>query len=120
MGKRIKLPPEPVSKNKNADLIRIESDIEKLNQEIEEATRVLVAERSKKRRELDKLRDSLTIGAIPVEDSEGLTDAQKVDYLIHSGYWNCPESPTGKCVYFSLSDPCHDDCLFCHDPEERK
>jgi hypothetical protein len=32
------------------------------------------------------------------------------------GSWDCDDSPTGKCVY--TSD--HDDCIFCHGPEERK
>lgn len=34
--------------------------------------------------------------------------------------WNCPESPTGYCVYDHPYDLAHDHCLFCHDPEERK
>jgi hypothetical protein len=34
--------------------------------------------------------------------------------------WECKESPLGFCVYNPEEDPCHDDCLYCHDPEERK
>lgn len=29
-------------------------------------------------------------------------------------------SPTGCCVYDDDADPCHDFCLYCGDPEERK
>ncbi len=34
--------------------------------------------------------------------------------------WDCPTSPFNKCVYNSVDDPCLDDCLFCHQPYERK
>lgn len=34
--------------------------------------------------------------------------------------WECEESPFGYCVYDRLEDPVMDDCVFCHDPEERK
>jgi hypothetical protein len=27
---------------------------------------------------------------------------------------------SGKCIYDDDADPAHDDCLFCHEPEERK
>jgi len=37
-----------------------------------------------------------------------------------SGGWNCLESPIGCCLYNDAEDPAHDDCLFCHEPEERK
>jgi hypothetical protein len=36
------------------------------------------------------------------------------------GNWDCPTSPTGSCIYDATEDPCLDDCLFCHDPDERK
>lgn len=36
------------------------------------------------------------------------------------GGWECPDSPTKYCIYNSVEDPCHDDCIICHDPEERK
>jgi len=39
---------------------------------------------------------------------------------ITEGYWECPTSPTAKCVYDEAEDGCHDNCLFCGDPEERK
>lgn len=37
-----------------------------------------------------------------------------------SDWWDCAESPTGKCVYDQDEDSMHDDCIFCHDPEERQ
>lgn len=39
---------------------------------------------------------------------------------LYLGYWECPDSPTGRCIYNDKEDPEHDDCLFCHDPSERK
>lgn len=35
-------------------------------------------------------------------------------------FWDCPESPLGLCVYHTFKDKPHDDCVFCHQPEERK
>lgn len=34
--------------------------------------------------------------------------------------WECPDSPTAKCVYHDETDPAHDNCIYCHQPEERK
>jgi len=34
--------------------------------------------------------------------------------------WNCEKSPLGKCAYGFFEDPSRDDCIFCHEPEERK
>jgi hypothetical protein len=36
------------------------------------------------------------------------------------GKWDCNESPYTVCVYDHLNDPGHDNCLICHEPEERK
>ena len=36
------------------------------------------------------------------------------------GYWDCPGSPTGFCVYDTDDDPVLDCCLICHHPDERK
>lgn len=36
------------------------------------------------------------------------------------GHWECPDSPIKRCVYNQDVDPCCDDCIICHDPEERK
>ncbi len=33
--------------------------------------------------------------------------------------WDCSQSPIGTCVYY-VSDTWSDDCIFCHNPEERK
>jgi hypothetical protein len=32
----------------------------------------------------------------------------------------CHNSPLGHCVYDDEEDPCNDNCLYCHEPEERK
>ncbi len=36
--------------------------------------------------------------------------------------WECEnkENPIGMCVYDGHEDPAWDDCLFCHEPFERK
>lgn len=34
--------------------------------------------------------------------------------------WECPKSPTGHCVYHPETDGALDDCIYCHQPEERK
>jgi hypothetical protein len=34
--------------------------------------------------------------------------------------WECATSPTGYCVYNEEIDPASDDCVYCHQPEERK
>lgn len=36
------------------------------------------------------------------------------------GEWDCNQSPIGTCVYNHMKDLAHDDCIFCHEPEERK
>jgi hypothetical protein len=35
-------------------------------------------------------------------------------------YWECEQSPFGWCAYHRWEDQAHDDCLFCHQPSERK
>lgn len=35
------------------------------------------------------------------------------------GWW-CPDSKDHQCHYNDEEDPMRDDCLFCHQPEERK
>ncbi len=34
--------------------------------------------------------------------------------------WGCEDSPMGWCVYHRFDDPAHDNCIFCHEPQERK
>jgi len=36
------------------------------------------------------------------------------------GRWSCPTSPTGYCWYNLEKDHDRDDCLYCHEPAERK
>lgn len=35
-------------------------------------------------------------------------------------FWDCPDSPVGWCVYNHSTEPAHDNCIFCGEPEERK
>lgn len=35
-------------------------------------------------------------------------------------FWDCPDSPFGKCMYHRFEDRAHDSCYFCGEPEERK
>lgn len=53
------------------------------------------------------------LGAWTVNGSELSVDT---DYWA----WDCPTSPTKKCVYNDELDWCHDECIFCGDPYERK
>jgi hypothetical protein len=39
--------------------------------------------------------------------------------LVTDRTWGCP-GPLGICVYNDCDDSCHDNCLFCHEPVERK
>ena len=41
-------------------------------------------------------------------------------YQVVSRSWKCKENALGYCVYDIVEDPTHDDCIFCHEPEERK
>ncbi len=34
--------------------------------------------------------------------------------------WECEESPIGTCLYNKFEDKSHNNCIFCHEPEERK
>jgi len=36
------------------------------------------------------------------------------------GTWDCKKSPIGLCVYNHMEDEVLDDCLYCHEPDERK
>jgi C4-type Zn-finger protein len=35
------------------------------------------------------------------------------------GVWACEDSPTGSCIYDDDDDPGHDDCIYCHQPDDR-
>ena len=41
-------------------------------------------------------------------------------YQISSWHWECKDSPFGMCVYDLVEDRHMNDCLFCHQPNERK
>ena len=36
------------------------------------------------------------------------------------GTWECENSPIDVCIYNHDKDPCHDYCLHCGGPDERK
>lgn len=46
------------------------------------------------------------------------------DGIIYSSGWGwvceSKENPFDRCVYNEIEDVCRDDCLFCHQPDERK
>ena len=35
-------------------------------------------------------------------------------------FWGCVKSPFGWCCYDHFKDRGHDNCIFCHEPQERK
>jgi hypothetical protein len=41
-------------------------------------------------------------------------------YIARAYGWECKDSPTGLCIYYTEHDPMQDCCLFCEDPLERK
>lgn len=50
-----------------------------------------------------------------------LAQATGVDVdLVLCGTWECEKSPIDYCAYNIEDDPACDDCLFCHQPDERK
>lgn len=42
-----------------------------------------------------------------------------IEKMGYSLTWGCP-GPLGVCVFNAEEDSCFDNCLFCHEPEERK
>ena len=52
------------------------------------------------------------------KDPEHFASCAVCDKII--GWWCTEETPNGICEYDEESDPCHDNCLHCHEPEERK
>jgi len=71
------------------------------------------------RKEINSARSRML--AAEYELRERLADQYNVSaFSLILGTWPCPDSPTKFCIYNSLEDPCHDDCIICHDPEERK
>lgn len=61
--------------------------------------------------ELRDLSRDLVLHALPDDIRKG---------AIETGSWECPTSPLQVCAYDVDNDPACDDCLFCHDPDERK
>jgi len=44
----------------------------------------------------------------------------KMGFKTIGTFWKCEKSPFGLCMYDNVKDRVHDNCLFCHEPEERK
>lgn len=51
---------------------------------------------------------------------QGATVPFKLRDLEMPRSWDCPKSPTGHCVYHPETDGALDDCIYCHQPDERK
>ena len=76
----------------------------------------------------DNVQDIMADADLAIEEIEYLKKkiVKKVfpefDWMYHSvsRLWKCRESHIGYCVYDVVDDPAHDDCIFCHEPEERK
>lgn len=58
---------------------------------------------------------ALTVKLMKYLKQEGISDIYPV-----VGDWKCEKSPIGHCIYNHFDDPVHDDCIFCHEPDERK
>lgn len=66
---------------------------------------------------LDNVDDRLDAAAVAAaRKALGLPDEACLTYCMA---WMCP-GPIGICVYDEEEDPGEDNCLFCHDPRERK
>lgn len=98
------------------DEFELETDSEKIER--------LRKRAQKLREELSSLED--TIEVLQQKLVEETIKVPDCDLLF--GTWDCPDSPTGKCVYDLNQDhknPDHDtmgedECLFCGEPDERK
>lgn len=49
-----------------------------------------------------------------------VADALGLEKVALNFWWGCPTSPINACVYDDINDRSHDDCVYCHDPAERK
>ena len=55
-----------------------------------------------------------------IETIRNLFDLSHPDTRIKLGGHQCVASPIGYCIYDARTDPACDDCLVCHEPQERK
>lgn len=74
---------------------------------------VLSAEIEARTAELEELREKQLALVVKM-----LPDPPKYTVFADTD-WGCT-NPANLCVYDASEDPCHDFCLFCHQPEERK
>lgn len=81
----------------------------------------------------DRIRDRLLVESLrrlranAKEDEADVSDildgVVESGRIVDNGGWHCPDverNVYGFCVYDNAEDPRHDNCLFCHKPEERK
>jgi hypothetical protein len=53
---------------------------------------------------------------VRILDRPDVTDPQ---FIALSVSWECADSPTGNCIYYTEDDPMKDFCLFCDNPLDR-
>lgn len=68
-------------------------------------------------REVQRRRDEHDKTLLPLLTKD--LDEQPEEPVIGTA-WSCPDNPLGLCVFDEAQDSCHDFCLFCGHPEERK
>ena len=49
-----------------------------------------------------------------------ITNVNNPTFALDAFAWDCPTSPIQKCIYDDDNDPAWDNCLYCHEPSERK
>ena len=76
---------------------------------------------------LEGIRDANNLVDAAEEERDRLEIALMSDLALRHGVtevalgsWECKDSPTDMCYYDTQEDPCHDFCLVCGGPEERK
>jgi len=69
-------------------------------------------------RTLTRLLERANHEALTFADELGAIE--RMPCFVVGDFWDCSISPFGLCVYDNYEDRAHDNCLFCHAPEERK
>ena len=61
------------------------------------------------------------VNANPPSDLDEEVTLPFEEHQLHTEpFHTCLRSPAGHCVYDDDQDPMHDNCLYCHEPLERK
>jgi len=85
------------------------------DQLINEKTALLKAELSSKWKEIQERQLDIFNIMKPYMPEDEWVEAFVIDC-----FWGCPNSPFGWCAYNIVLDRAHDNCIFCHEPQERK